>query len=161
MRIGVLSDSHGRVEITRRAVAALRAAGAEQLIHLGDFETEDVIDELAGHSARIVFGNCDWDVARLTTYARRLDVAVDHPCGDLTIDGRRVVYTHGHLVEPMEAAIRDGAAFLLHGHTHEARDERIDRTRVVNPGALFRAARYTAALLDVGADRVEFIEIPK
>jgi predicted phosphodiesterase len=47
----------------------------------------------------------------------------------------------------MESALEDGVDFLLHGHTHEVRDERVGSTRIINPGALFRARRYTAALL--------------
>jgi predicted phosphodiesterase len=61
----------------------------------------------------------------------------------------------------MEQALRDGADYLLHGHTHELRDERIGRTRMINPGALFRAARYTAALLDPRADRLEILALPR
>ena len=62
MRIGILSDSHGRVKITARAVSTLLERGAELPIHLGGFETEKVIDGLGGHECRLVFGNCDWDL---------------------------------------------------------------------------------------------------
>jgi len=55
--IGVLSDSHGNVEATRAAVQTLSERGAAILIHLGDFETDSIIDELVGHDVHIVFGN--------------------------------------------------------------------------------------------------------
>ena len=61
----------------------------------------------------------------------------------------------------MRRAIADGADYLLHGHTHETRDERVGRTRVVNPGALSRAARYTCALLDPRSDALRFLEIAR
>jgi putative phosphoesterase len=159
MLVGVLSDSHGRVEPTRLAVAALRGRGAKLLIHLGDIGTEAVIDELVGTPCRIVFGNCDLDIGGLTRYAGLVEVQVDHPMGRVVIGGREIVYTHGDRPGLLEAAIRDGAAYLLHGHTHELRDERVGGTRVINPGALFRASRYTAALLDPGHDRLEVLEI--
>lgn len=159
--LGVLSDSHGRVEVTRRAVAALRDRGAGVLLHLGDIETEEVLDELVGYPARIVFGNCDWESDSLHRYAGHLGIEVDHPAGELTVRGRRVVYTHGHLEKHMDDALSSGADYLLHGHSHELRDERSGRTRIINPGALFRAKRYTAALLDPGRDRLEIIEIPR
>jgi predicted phosphodiesterase len=73
--------------------------------------------------------------------------------------GRKLAFTHGHLPRLVQEAMQTGADYLLHGHTHEVRDERICGVRVINPGALFRAARYTAALLDPEADRLEFIEI--
>lgn len=159
MLIGVLSDSHGRVEMTRKAVELLVSRGAETLIHLGDVGTEHVLDELIGHHAYVVFGNCDWDIAGLTRHAECMGITVVHPLGWLDIEGRRIAFTHGHLPHLMQDAIDSGADYLLHGHTHEIRDERVDRTRVINPGALFRAARYTAALLDPAADRLTAFDV--
>lgn len=157
--IGVLADSHGRALITRNAVAALREAGADLLIHLGDVETMEVIDELSVMPCRMVFGNCDWDEAALGRYARALGIEVDHPAGRIEVGGQRIAFTHGHLPEFMESALRDGVQFLLHGHTHLMRDERQGATRIINPGALFRARRYTAALLTPVTGALEFITI--
>ena len=159
MLIGILSDSHGRAETTRRAVAALRQRGAELLLHLGDIGDERVIDELIGQNARIVFGNCDWDIAGLTRYAEAVGVIVAHPLGTLVVGERRLAFTHGHLTDCVEQALSGGVDFLLHGHTHETRDEMIGATRVINPGALFRASRYTAAVLDPDSSTLEFIEV--
>ena len=55
----------------------------------------------------------------------------------------------------------DGVDFLLHGHTHTVQDERVGRTRVINPGALHRASRYTCALLDPSGKSVRWLEIGK
>lgn len=160
MRLGVLSDSHGRTDTTRLAVKALLDRGAELLLHLGDLGSEAVIDELVGHNARIVLGNCDWPSEPLIRYARSVGVIVDHPAGKLEAVEKRVVFTHGHLDEFVHAAIDEGVEYVLHGHTHEMRDERIERSRVINPGALCRARRYTAAILDLREDRLEFVFIP-
>lgn len=159
--IGILSDSHGRAAITRRAIDALLERGATILIHLGDIERIEVIEALAGHEAHIVFGNTDWDEKSLARYARELEVIVDHPVGRLEIDGKTIIFTHGDDAGLVRAALDEKPGYFLHGHTHLARDERVEGTRIINPGALFRAARYTAALLEPAADRVEFIEIPR
>ena len=42
-----------------------------------------------------------------------------------------------------------------------ALEEKIGKTRIINPGALFRIYPYTIALLDAEKDKVEFIEIKK
>jgi len=157
--LGILSDSHGRTSITRQAVAALREGGANLLLHLGDVETEEVIDELAVMPARIVFGNCDWDAAALGRYARSLGIEVDHPAGRIEVDGRQVAFTHGHLQEWMESALQEQVDYLLHGHTHVVRDETVGSTRLINPGALFRARRYTAALLTPATGALRFVTI--
>lgn len=159
--LGIMSDSHGRADTTRRAVSALIDAGATTILHLGDIETEQVIDELVGHDARLVFGNCDWEWSALERYAEHVGVGVDGWAGEITVDGRRVAFTHGHLRDPMQAAIDSEANYLFHGHTHELRDERVGRTRIINPGALFRAVRYTAAVLEPARDRLAILDIGK
>ena len=161
VRIGILADSHGRVETTALAVRALLDAGAELLLHLGDLETEEVLDEMVGHETRIVFGNCDWQADALTRYARNVGITVDGDAGRIEVASKRIVFTHGHLTRIMDSALAEGVEYLLHGHTHEVRDDRIGATRVINPGALFRAVRYTAAVLEPATDDLEFIEIPR
>lgn len=161
MLIGILSDSHGRADTTARAVTALLEHGAEMLLHLGDLGSEAVLDELAGHNARIVFGNCDGDAAALARYAELLGVGVDHPMGVVCVDGRRIAFTHGHVGRLMRQAVTEGCDYLCHGHTHAVRDERVGRTRIVNPGALFGASRYTSALLDPARDTVRWLEIDR
>ena len=161
MLIGVLSDSHGDVDMTARAVAALIAQGSEMLLHLGDIGGDDVIDELVGHGARIVFGNCDGSIEAMTHYAQDVGLVVDHPMGVIEADGRRVAFTHGDNAGLMRQVIDDGVDYLLHGHTHTVADSHVGGTRVICPGALHRASRYTCALLDPARDRVRWLEIDK
>lgn len=168
MRIGILSDSHGKHERTAAAVALLVDHGAELLIHLGDLCADEVIDSLVaaldknGKPAppvRLVYGNCDTQFQAVGRYAADLGITDDGWEGRLEVDGKTVAFTHGHLVDVMHKAVADGADYLLHGHTHEPRDERVGATRIINPGALQRAERYTVALLDTATDLLETYEI--
>ncbi len=161
MLIGVLSDSHGDVDTTARAVAALIAHGSEILLHLGDICGDDVIDELVGHGAHVVFGNCDWGIEAMTKYAGGVGLVVDHPMGVMNADGRRIAFTHGDDAGLMQQALDDGVDYLLHGHTHTVSDNHVGRTRVICPGALHRANRYTCALLDPARDSVRWLEIDR
>ena len=158
--VGLLSDSHARWERTKRAIEALRARGATTFIHCGDVEDALVLDQLAGLDAHLVWGNCDWNRGTLERYARDLGIVVHGDAGELEIDGRRVAFTHGHEPVPMRDAVATGAAYLVHGHTHERRDERRGGTRIVNPGALHRAPTFTVAVLVPAKDRLEFVEVP-
>ncbi len=159
MRVGLLSDSHGRAERTERAVDALLAAGADVLIHAGDIETEQVLDCLAGHNAHIVWGNCDWDRAGLERYAKDIGIAVHADAGELEADGVRIAFTHGHLPAALRTAMASGARYLVHGHTHERRDEFVDGVRIINPGALHRARPFTVALLTPKSGELRTIEV--
>jgi hypothetical protein len=78
----------------------------------------------------------------------------------LVIDGKVLVFQHGHVPADMQRALAEGVDFLCHGHTHVPRDERVGRTRIINPGALHRASKHTAALLDLPAGRLRFVAVP-
>lgn len=158
-RVGLLSDSHGRAGRTARAVDALLAEGAETLIHAGDVETDAVLDCLAGHNAHVVWGNCDWDRADLERYARNIGIAVDGDAGEISVDGTRIAFTHGHLPGALRTAMASGAKYLIHGHTHERRDEVVDGVRIINPGALHRASPFTVAVLTPRTGELKTIEV--
>ncbi|MEM1444919.1 MAG: metallophosphoesterase family protein [Planctomycetota bacterium] len=187
-RIGLLSDSHGRAATTRRAVDLLRGAGAEVLIHLGDVGTVEVIDalcvdDLDGEDqieAHVVFGNTDWDHASLATYAEDLDIVVDDPVGCLKLaqgatapalvptgatpssvapEQDVIMFCHGHEEHRIAEALAAHPRYFCHGHTHRQADTQNNGTRIINPGALFRAAAYTVALLDTATDRLTFYEV--
>jgi len=169
-RIGLLSDSHGRAAITRLGVAALLAQGVDLLLHLGDIGSVQVIDELVVDQpdtpgsgervpARLVFGNTDVDLAALGRYAQGLGVHVDHPVGRVSLDRGALVFCHGHQASVMDRALGEPVRYLCHGHTHLASDSAMGQTRVINPGALCRAPRYTVAVLDTKTDRLTFLQV--
>jgi len=161
-RLGILSDTHGDAARARRAIALLQARGATRFIHLGDVGCETVLDQLAGIHATIVFGNCD-DAARMRRYAEFLGIEVAHPAGIIEVKtgGRatRVGITHGHILDEFDRLMEAEVDVLLHGHTHVARDEMVGPTRVMNPGALHRADRRTALILDLATGSAEWIDV--
>lgn len=166
-RIGLLSDSHGRAVTTRLGVQALLAAGIDLMIHLGDVGTVEVIDELVVQQpgngqavpTHLVFGNTDWDAKALGNYANHLGITVDHPSGLIKLQGGDLAFCHGHQAAVMHEAQAKGVRYLCHGHTHQASDSMAGQTRVINPGALCRAHRYTVAVLDTDDDKLAFFTI--
>lgn len=155
-----MSDTHGDVAAAAAGVRTLVGHGVDLLLHLGDVGSAEVLEELVGLPARVVFGNCD-DERELSRDAERYGIVVDHPAGSLTIEGRRLVYTHGHDAHVISDALRIGVDYIAHGHTHRMRDERHGPTRIINPGALHRASRLTVAVLDVGSDHLQWLDVPK
>jgi len=166
-RIGLLSDSHGRGRTTQKAVKLLVEQGAEMLIHLGDVGSLEVVDALvnAGEGgqpieAHVVFGNVDWDADSLAKYATSLGVNVDHPVGRMDLDGgKTLMYLHGHDTAAFDQAILQHPTYLCHGHSHVKLDEQRNGSRIINPGALFRAREYTVALLDTDNDALAFFAV--
>ncbi len=159
MILGVLSDTHGHHRRTANALRILKAVGAETFVHCGDICGDRVIDQFTGLKAWLVPGNCD-EIERATVlYAATIGVKLEleKPLV-LKLAGRQVAVFHGHeaayarlFEEPNSGPEYD---FVLHGHTHEPRDERVGKYRVVNPGALHRAAVHTVATIDLKTDTV-------
>src|SRR5688500_10038131 len=160
MLIGILSDTHDRSEMMAAGVRALQERGAEFFIHCGDVCQPHLLDHLAGLPSAFVWGNCDWDRMALQRYADGLAIPCYGQFGDLELGGKRIAVTHGddrvRMAHVLNAQEHD---YLFHGHSHVRRDERIGKVRIINPGALHRAAEKTVALLDTDTDHLEFITI--
>ncbi|NOG52818.1 MAG: metallophosphoesterase family protein [Planctomycetes bacterium] len=158
--IGILSDSHGQFDMTRNAIDVLTQAGAQVFIHTGDICDERVLDTLAGLKAHVVFGNCDWNWQHLARYAELLGVHAQHPCGRISVGEATIAFAHGDRPSHERSSVAKQVDYFCHGHTHEIRDERKGSTRVINPGALYNARRYTVATLHPARDVLEFLEVP-
>ena len=160
MILGILSDTHDRVETMAAAMELLRRHGAEFFIHCGDVGSERVLDHLAGVPAAFVFGNTDWDRPALSRYAEQIGVACHGDLADLDLGGRKIAVTHGDDFKLKQRLLTEQRHdYLLQGHTHVRADQRVGRTRLINPGALHRAREKTVALLDTVADRLQFLSV--
>src|SRR6476620_4654060 len=99
MLLGILSDTHDRVDAMAEGVRLLKEAGAEFFIHCGDVGSERVLDHLAGLPSAFVFGNTDWDRATLARYAETIGVACHGTFADLELGGKKIAVMHGDITE--------------------------------------------------------------
>ena len=118
MRIAVIADTHGH--LPSRILPDLRQA--DEIWHLGDvcdLSTLTAVREI-GPPVFAVLGNNDF--------------GLDLPA-TLTLDraGHRFFLIH------IAPRILPAVEFLLHGHTHVPRDEKIGATRILNPGTIGKA----------------------
>ena len=123
LRLGVISDTHGLV----RPELLAFLAGADAILHAGDVGDEEVIWILETIApVHAVGGNVDGG-----EYPARRELA---------FLGWRFGIEHGHLTNPRD---RVGALlgtfpeadFVIYGHTHQPKFERVGRTAVINPGS--------------------------
>lgn len=160
MRIGILSDTHDRVEAMAAGMEVLRKNGAEIFLHCGDVGGQRVIDLMAGEKVIFVWGNTDFNREELARYAAGLGVDCRGDLAELQLDGKIIALTHGHDHQIMRRIISGNTHdYLLHGHTHVARDDRSGKLRVINPGALYRAARKSVAVLDLQTDVLQHLPV--
>ncbi|HUG42126.1 MAG TPA: metallophosphoesterase family protein [Longimicrobiales bacterium] len=155
MRIGLISDTHGRL---RNEVFEI-LAGVDAILHAGDVGPAALLVELEAIApVSAVWGNTDGPELRATLP----ETAV------LELGGRTVVVVHGHqLGSPTPAGLRAAhpeAAVIVYGHTHRPLVDRGEGL-VVNPGSA-GAARFgippsVGVLTLENADSVELIELPQ
>lgn len=127
MRIGVVSDTHGKLTPELFEVFS----EVDRIVHGGDVGPADLLDELSTLApVTAVYGNTDgFDVrARCPQVARA------------EFDGFVVVVTHGdQFGTPTPARLRAAypdADIIIYGHTHRATLELVDKTvTVMNPGS--------------------------
>lgn len=119
--VGLVSDTHGLL----RDEVVEGLAGVGCILHMGDVGHPDVLERL-GEIAPVhaVRGNVDCG-----PWARGLPETKV-----VEVFGKAVYLIHivGDLDLDPEAA---GFAMVLHGHSHEPRDERVGGVRFVNPGS--------------------------
>jgi putative phosphoesterase len=163
MLIAVLSDTHNNQPAIRSALDLARGRGAEETLHCGDLTSASMIELFRGWTLNYVEGNMDRDPAGIRVAVERLGMGSAFGMElHLERDGLRIAVMHGNRAERFSAAIQSGEFdFIFYGHTHQRRDERIGRTRVVNPGALGGAAmgNYSFCVLDTASREIEFIGV--
>ncbi len=150
MRLAVVSDTHGHIGSTNAAVRLLAAQEVEVVVHCGDIGSAAIIPLFAAWPAHFVFGNVDHNEAEL---AQAIDAAgqVCHArFGSLELAGRNVAFLHSDDRELFEETVNSGRWDLVcYGHTHVAEQHLVGKTRVLNPGALYRATPHTLAIVEL------------
>ncbi len=125
MRIGLISDTHGRL---RREVFQ-HFDGVDRILHAGDIGGADILSELETIApVDAVFGNTD-------TFEMRARVP---EIVERELEGRRFLLLHGHqLGAPTPerlAAAYPASDIIVFGHTHRPTHRHILRQLFLNPG---------------------------
>jgi putative phosphoesterase len=161
MKIGVFSDTHNDMQATQRAAEIFRGRGIHILFHCGDITSADVLPHLKGFAVYVVRGNMDREhLKSLRRQAASQEGVHWLDKGDVVeVGGKRVAITHGDLETVCDKLLEEAPDYLLHGHTHRRRDERVDGTRVINPGALGGVQYESRSLcvLDLDTDDLDVI----
>jgi putative phosphoesterase len=161
MLIGILSDTHDQLARTKVAVAMLRNAGAEVLIHCGDLMGPEIVGACGGQPAYFVFGNNDDDLPALQKAMDQVGAICLGWAGEVSLANNRIAVAHGHVHADVTRLLATEPDYLLTGHSHVPADWRSGPTRCINPGALARAAQFTVVLLDLGTDELRFLTVPR
>jgi len=160
MKIGIISDTHDRIEKTQKAMKLLEEKGATVLIHCGDFCAPFMMNEIAKFNGEVhcVFGNVD-DRFITPRRAESLNIKFHGDTAKLEFDGKKICVNHYPNIA--EGFAHTGKYDLvLYGHNHTADKKKIGNTLLVNPGEIMSwKGKVTYALYDTEKNDVEHFEI--
>ncbi len=163
MLIGILSDTHNDIEMTEKALEIFRERDVEMLIHAGDLTSPRMLRLFKDFKCRFVLGNGDLDVEILNEECKKYGFGeIDYYC-TFAIEGKEFMVFHGNDVPLYREAVASGKYdYIIKGHTHEFENYMRNRSRIINPGALYGADdEFSVAILDTSTDRVEMIRIER
>ena len=163
MLIGIMSDSHDRLDKISKAITVLNERGVDVVLHAGDIVspfTSRVFRQLEC-KIHFVWGNNDGD--KLTLTKMMGDVAVFHGwvmCED--IEGLSIYMMH-HIPNGLaEKLAKVGLDLIVSGHTHSLSVRRLSNSSLhVNPGEVcgYLTGKSTIIILDSSTMQAEVVEL--
>ncbi|MES0490806.1 MAG: YfcE family phosphodiesterase [Leptospirales bacterium] len=161
MKIGVISDSHNNILALEKALAIFTAKKVDTVLHAGDIENVEHVGFFDKFKLYLAQGNCD-DLYSLKLACKHYSQPEPAKYHELEFDNKKIFLFHGDDSMLYRNALGQGSFdYIIKGHSHFTEDYKKGRTRVLNPGALYRSAVYTLGILDLQNDLWEKIDIPK
>ncbi|MBR9690877.1 metallophosphoesterase [Candidatus Woesearchaeota archaeon] len=155
--IGIISDTHEQYESILKAVEIFKLKNVEFVVHCGDVISPGMLKHFEGLNMKFVFGNCDGERKGLIETSRKYGWNEINDALEFEHKNKKFYVVHNPILAD-EAVQSEKYDYVFHGHTHEKRDEKIGKTRIINPGRLLNPPR-TIVILDVTNDSLEFIPI--
>ncbi|MDD3277176.1 MAG: YfcE family phosphodiesterase [Kiritimatiellales bacterium] len=165
MKIGIISDTHGQVDLALAASREFIFRAVDAVIHCGDIGSDMVLTEMAALFDALdipiyaVLGNCD--IQHEMDYFEEVPgVNLMGRVAHLTLANRKIAVLHSDDEAHFEALVQSNTYdYVFFGHSHTRRNDQIERTRVVNPGSAGRGMHPSCAIVNLVEDDVTFFTI--
>ncbi|MGI6279134.1 MAG: phosphodiesterase [Acutalibacteraceae bacterium] len=146
MKFLIASDIHGSAYYCKKLLDVFSEEKADRLILLGDllyhgprndlpreYDPKQVIEMLNSISDKIlcVRGNCDSEVDQMV-----LDFPIMADYAVISLNGRIIYATHGHILNPDNPPPLKDGDILLNGHTHVSKFTDNGKFSYMNPGSV-------------------------
>lgn len=163
MIIGIMSDTHDRVDAIEAAISFFNQYNVTDVLHAGDLVSPLVVPKFSKLRAKLhyVWGNNEGD--REFIKARFDELGIKH-LGDfasLELGGRKIALLHGTHEHIVDSLLKCGLYdVVIRGHNHRA-EIVSGPTLLVNPGEVcgYLSGSQTVALLDLEKLKAEIIKL--
>jgi len=160
MKIAIISDTHDNLASLKKALFFIKKEEIKVLIHCGDiFKPETLKEGLKEFQGKIyiIFSEADASFSKIPqdSFNDLPKNKVFEKSGQIKIGGKKIAFCHFPEIA-RNLAESQKYDLVFYGHTHKPWEEKIGRTRLVNPGniagILFKS---TFAIYDTGTDKLE------
>jgi len=159
MKIGIMSDTHDRLDAVEKAIDLFNREKVEHVLHAGDLVSPFVAPKFVKLKAKLhyVWGNNDGDKEFIRVKFGEIGVTPLGNFAALELGGRKIALLHGTHNEIVGALIKSGSFdVVVRGHNHKAEILK-GRTLLINPGEVcgYLTGRQTVAILDLAGLEAE------
>ncbi|MFC1669244.1 metallophosphoesterase family protein [Spirochaetota bacterium] len=160
MKIGIIADTHNRIDLTIKAIDIFKENKVDYVIHAGDLTSPKMLDLFEGCNCKFVLGNSDIDERLISLKSEGMGFGCIEKTCTFELDGKSFIVFHGDDVPSFRQAVSSGKYnYIIKGHTHFFENYVSNNVRVINPGCLYRGDECSIAILDVENDSVERIKV--
>ncbi|ADB57436.1 metallophosphoesterase [Archaeoglobus profundus] len=149
MKFVAISDTHDNMQAIRDLIDALKSERFDFIVHAGDIVAPFAMKALKNLGKKIyfAFGNNDGEKRLLTKIAEDNEWVI----GEIVEFPEGVVY-HGTDARIVEILKKTNHRYLVLGHTHEVKVERVENKIIINPGEIcgYLTGRRTFAIVEDG-----------
>lgn len=150
MKIGLMSDTHDRLDKIKQAISIFQERKVGFVLHAGDFVAPFSLAPLQSLSCEWagVFGNNDGEKQGLISTSRK---RIKPPPCFLDLHTKRIVLLHQF--QDLEADI------IVYGHTHQPRIKQEKNKLIINPGEVcgWVTNRSSVAIVDLVSLKSEIV----
>ena len=160
--IGLISDTHDHIRAIEEAVNIFNIKNVELILHAGDYNSPFTARIFKDLRAKFigVYGNTDGEKEGLKNRYSEIGADIKGIYASLNFNNHKLALYHGHEQFFLDALIKSGQYnVVIHGHTHNRRNERIGNTTVVNPGEAcgYLTGEKSIAILNLENLAVDFV----
>jgi len=153
MKIGIMSDTHDRLDAVEKAIDLFNREKVEHVLHAGDLVSPFVAPKFARLNAKlhIVWGNNEGDKEFIRVKFGEIGITPLGNFAALELGGKKIALLHGTHDEIVGALLKSGAYdVVVRGHNHRV-EIREGETLLVNPGEVcgYLTGRQTVAILNL------------
>ncbi len=163
MKIGLMSDTHDRLDAVEKAIDLFNREGLKHVLHAGDLVSPFVAPKFSKLKAKLhyVWGNNEGDRESVRVKFGEIGIAPLGNFAAVQLDSRKIALLHGTHEDIVNSLVGCGLYdVVVRGHNHRAEIVK-GKTLLLNPGEVcgYLSGRQTVAVLDLAELRAEILEL--